>query len=85
MNLAKSALALILSAAMALPLVAPAFPAGGKVIDPADNRADRCERRRDEAVDTGVWDVCEDHLDRAKDRRDHCDQMAPKVIEVPQG
>ncbi|WP_424980292.1 hypothetical protein [Leisingera sp. S232] len=85
MNLAKSALALILSAAMALPLVAPAFPAGGKVIDPADNRADRRESRRDEAVDTGVWDVGEDHLDRAKDRRDYRGQMAPKVIVVPQG
>ncbi|KIC16618.1 MULTISPECIES: hypothetical protein [Leisingera] len=85
MTLAKSALAVILSAAVALPLAAPAFAANGEVIDRVENRADRRENRRDEAVDTGVWDVVEDHLDRAEDRRDYRDQKAPKVIVVPQG
>ncbi|KIC37793.1 hypothetical protein [Leisingera sp. ANG-M7] len=85
MTLVKSALAVILSAAVALPMTAPAFAANGEVIDRVENRADRRENRRDEAVDTGVWDVVEDHLDRAEDRRDYRDQKAPKVIVVPQG
>ncbi|MBY6139640.1 hypothetical protein KUV26_09375 [Leisingera daeponensis] len=85
MTLAKSVLALILSAAVVLPLAAPAFAANGEVIDRIESRADRREGRRDAAVDAGVWDVVEDHLDRAADRQDYRDQMAAsKVIAVPQ-
>lgn len=83
MTFAKTALAVILTAAVALPLAAPAFAANGEVIDRVENRADRRENRRDEAVDTGILDVVEDHLDRAEDRRDYRDQKAPNVIVVP--
>lgn len=83
MTFAKTALAVILTAAVALPLAAPAFAANGEVIDRMENRADRRENRRDEAVDTGILDVVEDHLDRAEDRRDYRDQKAPKVIVLP--
>ncbi|MCI5095699.1 MAG: hypothetical protein MRY77_05250 [Rhodobacteraceae bacterium] len=38
--------------------------------DRVEDRMDRRENRRDEAVDHGPLDVIEDHLDRAEDRRD---------------
>jgi hypothetical protein len=38
--------------------------------DQVEDRMDRRENRRDEAVDHGPLDVIEDHLDRAEDRRD---------------
>lgn len=54
---ARPALALTLSAAVAPPLADPAFAANGEAIGRLENRANRCENRRDEAVGTGVPDV----------------------------
>lgn len=81
MNLLKSATIVVLSLAMAV----PAF-AHEAHLDPdrIENRMDRRENRRDEAVDHGPLDVIEDHLDRAEDRRDYRDvNEAPKVIIIP--
>jgi len=66
-NLPKAALIVVLSSAIA----APAFAHGAHVNpDRVEDRMDRRENRRDEAVDHGPLDVIEDHLDRAEDRRD---------------
>ena len=51
----------------------PALPAaadGAGSPDRIEDRVDRRENRRDEAVDNGPLDVIEDHLDRAEDRQD---------------
>ena len=43
------------------------------VIDRIEDRHDRRESIRDEAVDNGLLDVIEDHIDRAESRKDRRD------------
>jgi len=67
MTLLKSALIVTLIAATAAPALAHGVHVNP---DRVEDRMDRRENRRDEAVDHGPLDVIEDHLDRAEDRRD---------------
>jgi len=45
--------------------------------DQIEDRLDRWENRRDEAVDHGRWDVLEDKVDRWEDRRDDAGLPVP--------
>lgn len=62
---------LSLSLALVMSLAAPVTAHGVHVNpDRIEDRMDRRENRRDEAVDHGPLDVIEDYIDRAEDRHD---------------
>ncbi|WP_162930176.1 hypothetical protein [Pseudophaeobacter sp. EL27] len=67
MNVLKSALVVAMVAVLASPALAHGVHVNP---DRVEDRMDRRENRRDEAVDHGPLDVIEDHLDRAEDRYD---------------
>ena len=63
----------ILAVAGALSVIQPVLAEAGPrhfFKDRIEDRIDRRENRRDEAVDHGRWDVLEDRIDRREDRCD---------------
>lgn len=63
----------------AIPVTASAANNGG-FFDRVEDRLDRIESRRDEAVDHGRRDVVEDRVDRWESRRDRANKDSPRFI-----